>query len=1135
MSNTEPPAFAEVQRQAWTLCRRQVPFFLFILLTTAGIGLAQSVAVGKSDGGLPSFEEYQEALPPLLPVETFEDAERLLESASRRLPVYSLAWRDKEEREIVSLSQRGLHVWDLDTRGEVARFRLDIEALPQASLVVEADMAAFPLAGSRIAVFDLVEAKYRGFVRGVVAAYAPGGNVLAAGTRSGKINLYSGPDYEEEDTVRDKAGAGITALAWGDDSTLAVGTGSGSVLLLDLQARKEKCAFSDRHALEVVSVEWSSRGKLASSSQDGRVIIWDAESCRELFEIDTGAPPKRGEDGTAVDLDVTISSLSWSPDGFYLAGGGNDHRVYVWDVERSDRSPSREILSMEGHTKRINAILWSKKGRHLASGSADGTIRLWSFETLDTVLEIEGHARPVTAVSLGGRGQLAAASGDRIHIWNVESGREVGRIDTSPHFVSALAFSPNGERLAIGYRNHESIHVWDVEGKYVVRKGKSPSRNVHALAWSGDGRRLAGVAQGRAAFSIWLVDPIDADSPVGSESLMGLGGSYVDLRAVVWSSKDGEFAAISETGTHYAISVNGRLQEKPTVREAVKGEPLALSGSAKYLVARGDEGGGSKVEEWDLSGNALPASRTFSAKVTSAAFSPDETLRALGFANGLVHVYAELDGRGPASRSFLGGDRGMWATCRGEYCQRHDDGTLLLEYRPSGELVPRVPVSRATMKLSERIEIKDRTGRIEFEEGGAVKIRFKIQNNSNRPLFWLRLSRVEGQGREDGLLFLSETLSALEGNSEAELTGVLVVDNYERLEGRPEKSLEIEIRALNETVPLGAIDVHVDYGVLKLGEVRWDPKESHIEVELLNVGTKGLENVLVDMKMEGYERWMTSPYVDIPARGVVTLFIFFQEERESGVSLRESKVTVVASADRGTEYGRYVRKWMFTDQRILVEEGLGLVAWAAILLALSQLATLVFLYSNFLAFRIFVWPPNISKSPINNLEHIVTRLREFEFDKHVLYFARIDVELLEPAMNFPRREFEEERCVLLAEHLGLSYEKDEEEGGSRIKVALGEELPSGDDYVWICLRGHREDLGDLEDGVIESYLVDLPNDGLSVILWRSPDWHDKQPAPEVDQDKLFIPTGRQLTQLLLSSEPKPLFIDMISGHLAARR
>ncbi len=75
------------------------------------------------------------------------------------------------------------------------------------------------------------------------------------------------------------------------------------------------------------------------------VYIWNATtgSHQHLTELSCG-----GEGGY-------VSSLSWSRNGKFLAVGGSDSVVQLWDIEKC-----KKLRSLKGHKDRVGALSWNK-------------------------------------------------------------------------------------------------------------------------------------------------------------------------------------------------------------------------------------------------------------------------------------------------------------------------------------------------------------------------------------------------------------------------------------------------------------------------------------------------------------------------------------------------------------------------------------------------------------------------------------------------------------------------------------------------------------------------------------------------------------------------------------------------------
>ncbi|SNX83705.1 uncharacterized protein MEPE_02412 [Melanopsichium pennsylvanicum] len=108
----------------------------------------------------------------------------------------------------------------------------------------------------------------------------------------------------------------------------------------------------------------SDAGYVASGGFDKCIKLWDIREARAapMFELDDKA------------VKTSVYALSVNPSGSVIAAGSPEQHVKVWDPRSG-----RKCAELVGHTDNVRAVLVSEDGRFLLSGSADSTVRLWSL------------------------------------------------------------------------------------------------------------------------------------------------------------------------------------------------------------------------------------------------------------------------------------------------------------------------------------------------------------------------------------------------------------------------------------------------------------------------------------------------------------------------------------------------------------------------------------------------------------------------------------------------------------------------------------------------------------------------------------------------------------------------------------
>lgn len=77
---------------------------------------------------------------------------------------------------------------------------------------------------------------------------------------------------------------------------------------------------------------------------------------------------------------LTVNSVRFSPDGLWLASGGDDGVVKLWDVR-----VGRLLQEFRDHLGSVLSVEFHPHEFLLASGSSDGTVNFWDLEKFQLV------------------------------------------------------------------------------------------------------------------------------------------------------------------------------------------------------------------------------------------------------------------------------------------------------------------------------------------------------------------------------------------------------------------------------------------------------------------------------------------------------------------------------------------------------------------------------------------------------------------------------------------------------------------------------------------------------------------------------------------------------------------------------
>ena len=355
------------------------------------------------------------------------------------------------------------------------------------------------------------------------------------------------------------------------------------------------------HTAPIYRADVDAAGAYAvTGSHDKTVRIWSARTGALLRTIRLPRGP--GNVGK-------VYAVAISPDGEFVAAGGwmrgvaGEEIIYLFD-----RETGALVRRIEGLPTNVHHLVYSPDGRYLAATLGANGLRVYDREAgWDEIARDDDYGGPSYGAAFAADGRLATTSLDghlrlydrafqRVAVTKVEDGAE----------PFGIAFSPGGDRLAVGYADSTAVSLFD--GRDLTPLPGPDTEGIDngilsGVAWSADGATLyAGGRydheEGRRPVVVW------SDAGAGARRELAAGRDTVmSLRALpegglLVGAMDPYLAVLGPDGAP-------RWEQRPQQAD-LRGQHRTLSVSDDGgVVDFGYEEWGKTPARFDLAGLAL--------------------------------------------------------------------------------------------------------------------------------------------------------------------------------------------------------------------------------------------------------------------------------------------------------------------------------------------------------------------------------------------------------------------------------------------------------------------------------------------------------------------------------------------------
>jgi WD40 repeat protein len=235
-------------------------------------------------------------------------------------------------------------------------------------------------------------------------AFSPDSSLLASGGADQKIRIWSIPEGQLLRTLEGHK-AEVEDLDFSPDGELLASASSDNTLRL-WRVSDGSLVNTMRQKYEIYDVEFSPDGQsLASGSRENNANgrLWEVSSGRVLR--------------TFSEIENTVLSIAYSPDGGRVAMGTFDGDILVYDARSGNR-----IARFRAHNGTVASLAFSTDGAILASGGNDQKVHLWSLPDGELLTSLPGHLDRVWHVIFAPQGNLlyTVARYDALRVWGVQ-------------------------------------------------------------------------------------------------------------------------------------------------------------------------------------------------------------------------------------------------------------------------------------------------------------------------------------------------------------------------------------------------------------------------------------------------------------------------------------------------------------------------------------------------------------------------------------------------------------------------------------------------------------------------------------------------------------------------------------------
>ena len=245
-----------------------------------------------------------------------------------------------------------------------------------------------------------------------------------------------------------------SSLAYNNDGTYLISCDSeGNIYIRNIEKSKNERIFNNL-----------SSGRICTVSPMNLNPNIFSVGCKDLMIKTIDLRAKINPILKYIGHNKEVCGMKWSLDDKRLASGGDDNKLFIWDVRKEESEKK-----INSHTSAIKALDWStfRFGYLLSGGGTqDMTLKLWNINTMSLIDSINTSSQICNIAFSKISHEFITTHGFKnnyIHVWDSKKLDIKATLKGHKQRVVYMAIGPDSRKIVTG-AGDETIRFWDVFG-----------------------------------------------------------------------------------------------------------------------------------------------------------------------------------------------------------------------------------------------------------------------------------------------------------------------------------------------------------------------------------------------------------------------------------------------------------------------------------------------------------------------------------------------------------------------------------------------------------------------------------------------------------------------------------------------